>query len=90
MYSREASRVDRNLPIKRIAGAAQAQLPVYMRLDSGVFFSENAGILLENMKYDHARHVETGKEPPSGPLYNLSQTELKVLQEYLGSTSRRA
>ena len=33
-------------------------------------------------RFDHAIDLESG-EPPYGPLYNLSVTELKALREYL-------
>ncbi len=82
-YFCEVSRVNRNSPPRQIASVTQAQLPGYLRPYSDVFSSENAGVLPENGKYDHAIDVEPGKEPPHGPLYNLSQTELKVLREYL-------
>ena len=34
---------------------------------------------------NHAINVEPGKAPPFGPLYNLSETELKVLKEYINT-----
>lgn len=88
-YIREVSQVNRNLPPRRIASTTQVRLPAYLRLYSDVFSSENAGVLPENGKYDHAIDVEPGKEPPHGPLYNLSQTELKVLREYLEESANK-
>ncbi|GAB7357806.1 hypothetical protein MBLNU459_g0793t2 [Dothideomycetes sp. NU459] len=40
-------------------------------------------MLPQNRETDHAIPIVEGKEPPFGPLYNLSQRELKVLQEYI-------
>lgn len=53
-----------------------------------VFDMEQAGILADHSKFEHA--IETTGDPPFGPLYNLSQNELKVLKEYLeGALQRR-
>ena len=43
-----------------------------------VFSVEDAGVLLLNRPFDHAIKTE-GKDPLYGPLYNLSEGELKVL-----------
>ena len=48
-----------------------------------VFLSEAASVLPALKQGDHAIEVEAGKEPPYGPLYNLSQTELSELRRYL-------
>ena len=47
-----------------------------------MFSVENAGLLLAHKVSDHAIDLD-GKDPPYGPLYNLSNTELGVLQTYL-------
>ena len=47
-----------------------------------VFSTEKAGLLPAHKASDHAIDLD-GKDPPYGPLYNLSNTELKVLREYL-------
>ena len=46
-----------------------------------VFLMEEAGRLSSYEGRDHA--IETTTEPPFGPLYNLSNTELAELRRYL-------
>ena len=48
-----------------------------------VFFNIEANKLLPFKKEDYILDLVDGEEPPYGPLYNLSQRELKVLREYL-------
>ena len=43
----------------------------------------NAGILAPHEAYDHDIVLEPGISPPHQPIYNLSEHELKVLQEYI-------
>ena len=50
-----------------------------------VFSVEDASVLLSNRPFNHAIETE-GKDPLYGPLYNLSEGELKVLQDYLDNT----
>jgi len=57
-------------------------LPGWLRQYEDVFDAEKAGILPPHNRHDHAIELEGG-EPPYGPLYNLSVTELKALREYL-------
>lgn len=57
-------------------------LPLALRPYSDVFSAESAGMLPENKPSDHAIDTE-GKEPPHGPLYNLSGKELEILRDYL-------
>ena len=47
------------------------------------FSDIEAGKLPSFKQGDHAIELIEGTEPPFGPLYNLSQTELKALREYL-------
>ena len=47
-----------------------------------VFLVENAGLLPAHKASDHVINLD-GKDPPYRPLYNLSNTELGVLQTYL-------
>ena len=48
-----------------------------------VFSREQADKLLASHPYDHKIRLQENQEPPFGQLYNMSQDELKVLQEYL-------
>ena len=67
----------------RIAGLdAEIDLPVEYEEFADVFSMEEADKLPELGRRTHA--IETGKEePPWGPMYNLSEKELKVLREYI-------
>ena len=48
-----------------------------------VFSRREADKLPEHRPYDHRIVLEPGKQPPFGPLYGMSQNELKVLKRYL-------
>jgi hypothetical protein len=47
--------------------------------------NEEAKKLASHKATNHAINLVEGKEPPLGPLYNLSGKELQVLQEYLAN-----
>jgi transposase InsO family protein len=57
-------------------------LPGWLSEEADVFDAEKASILPPHNRYDHAIDLDGG-EPPYGPLYNLSVSELKALREYL-------
>jgi hypothetical protein len=48
-----------------------------------VFSKENADILPEHRPYDCPIDLQENAQPPFGPIYNLSQPELKALREYI-------
>jgi hypothetical protein len=48
-----------------------------------VFSQPASDQLPGHRSYDHKIVLEKGKEPPYGPLYGMSQNELKVLRKYL-------
>ena len=48
-----------------------------------VFSKEKADILPQHRKYDCSIDIKDGKQPPFGPIYNLTQPELKALREYI-------
>jgi hypothetical protein len=48
-----------------------------------VFEKKNADILPEHRPYDCVIELQDGAQPPFGPIYNLSQTELAALREYI-------
>jgi hypothetical protein len=48
-----------------------------------VFQKKNADILPEHRPYDCAIDLLEGAQPPFGPIYNLSQTELAELRKYI-------
>ena len=50
-----------------------------------IFFVEDADVLLLNRPFNHAIKTKE-KDPLYELLYNLSEEELKVLQDYLDNT----
>ncbi|TKA49304.1 hypothetical protein B0A49_13706, partial [Cryomyces minteri] len=48
-----------------------------------VFSRKQADMLPTRRPYDHKITLEEGKQPGFGPLYGMTQDELKVLQKYL-------
>ena len=62
---------------------ASPELPKELLGFEDIFSNEMTGVLPAFKQGDHAIEIEEGKEPPYGPLYNLSQTELSELRRYL-------
>jgi len=58
-------------------------LPEWYEEYADVFSRESSAQLSENGPFDLAIDLEEGKQPPYGPMYNLSENELAVLREYL-------
>jgi hypothetical protein len=48
-----------------------------------VFSNSKANILAEHRPYDLKINLEEGKDPPLGPMYSLSQSELESLRDFL-------
>lgn len=48
-----------------------------------VFSKKSADTLPPNRSYDHNIELQPDKQPPWGPIYNLSSPELKVLSEWI-------
>lgn len=48
-----------------------------------VFDERNASLLPEHRPYDCAIELEPGTQPPFGPIYGLTETELHALKEYV-------
>lgn len=69
--------------ILEIRVAPPSRVPNALREYADVFDSEAAKTLPPFKSSDHAIPLMEGKEPPYGPLYNLSARELQVLREYL-------
>ena len=65
------------------AATQEQQLPDALSSYTDVFSTEKASVLPQNKATDHSISTIDGKEPPYGPLYNLSPRELEVLREYL-------
>lgn len=64
-------------------------LPEYLKDFKDVFDVDAAAMLPHRGKFDHAIVTTADQDPPYGPLYNLSQTELKVLRDYLEEATKR-
>ena len=58
-------------------------LPMELRSYADVFSKASAEILPQHRKYDISIDIQDGKKVPWGPIYSLSEPELKVLREYL-------
>lgn len=54
-----------------------------------VFSKRNADTLPEHRPFDHTIPLEEGKSPPWGPIYSLSDTELKALRDYLDENLKK-
>ena len=59
------------------------QLPEKYRHYADVFNKVQANKLPHHRPYDCPIDLQPGKEPPWGPIYNLSPTELEVLRGYI-------
>jgi hypothetical protein len=59
------------------------EIPIQYHDFKDVFEKKNADILQEHRPYDCAIELQDGAQPPFGPIYNLSQTELVALREYI-------
>jgi hypothetical protein len=59
------------------------QLPEKYRHYTDVFDKVQANTLPHHRPYDCPIDLQPGKEPPWGPIYNLSPTELEVLRAYI-------
>jgi Reverse transcriptase (RNA-dependent DNA polymerase)/RNase H-like domain found in reverse transcriptase/Integrase zinc binding domain/Chromo (CHRromatin Organisation MOdifier) domain len=51
-----------------------------------VFSTKAAGMLPDHHTMEHRIELESGSQPPYGPIYALSEKELEVLREYLESS----
>jgi hypothetical protein len=56
--------------------------PEYHEFTS-VFSEGEAKNLPPHRPYDHKIDLEEGTEPPFGKIYNMSETELKLLKDYI-------
>ena len=62
---------------------SEVVLPIKYQQFADVFDKVKASKLPEHRLYDCPIDLQPGKEPPWGPIYNLSPTELKALREYI-------
>ena len=59
------------------------EIPIQYHNFKDVFEKKNVGILQEHHLYDCTIELQDGAQPPFGPIYNLLQTELALLHEYI-------
>jgi len=64
-------------------GDISARLVDYYKDYADIFSEEKIHALPEHSKYDHKIELEPGTTPPFGPIYPLSESELRVLRKYL-------
>ena len=60
-----------------------SQLPEKYKDYKDVFSKQGADILPTHRKYDCPIDLQEGAQPPFGPIYSLSQPELKALRSYI-------
>ena len=72
-----------------ITTAPPPTVPTHLTDFADVFNNEAAGLVPDHGRLDHAIDVTENKEPPYGPLYNLSQNELQVLRDYLEDAEKK-
>src|SRR5947209_3949455 len=61
----------------------KAQLPEHYRQFLKLFAPQMAKELPKHRSYDHAIDLMPGTTPPWGPVYSMSEVELKALREFL-------
>lgn len=64
-------------------------IPTQFHHHLDVFRKSNFDKLPEHSKYDHSIPLEGDLQPPFGPIYSLSEVELKALDEYLKDNIRK-
>lgn len=70
-------------PSKGTTITAQMSLPSKYKDFENLFNKEAANVLPEHKPYDHSIPLQEASMPPFGPIYSLSEIELKVLKEYI-------
>ena len=68
---------------------AQAKIPRDYQEFYEMFKEEAHEKLPEHQDWDHKIPIEEGKKPSYGPIYALSETELKALREYLDENLKK-
>lgn len=67
----------------------ETQIPPEAMRYAHVFSAKEAGKLPDYYRMEHGIDLVEGGQPPYGPLYNLSQRELEVLQDYLADATKK-
>ena len=68
---------------------ARAKIPKDYQEFYTMFKEEAHEKLPEHLDWDHKIPIEEGKKPTYGPIYALSETELKALREYLDENLKK-
>ena len=68
---------------------AQAKIPRDYQEFYAMFKEKAHEKLPEHQDWDHKILIEEGKKPTYGPIYALSETELKALREYLDENLKK-
>ena len=76
-------------PSNTIKVESTLQLPKKYHHYADVFDKVQANTLPHHKPYDCPINLQPGKEPPWGPIYNLSPTELEVLRTYIEENLER-
>ena len=79
VYNIHSSRRARIASVK----VQEIKVPEAYKDFADVFSEDSAAELPEHGLHDHAIDLVDGKQPPYGPIYSLSETELTVLRAYL-------
>ena len=78
--------------VRQVSDVSAAEPPEVAKFYSSyqdVFSEELSNELAPHTEYDHSIDLEEGKAPPHLPIYNMSQTELQLLREYLDDSTKR-
>jgi hypothetical protein len=76
--------VTSEMPEDRAQASSLMQIPVeYKEYEELFREAPRHEALPQHQPWDHVIPIEKGKSPPFGPIYQLSEKELKVLKEYI-------
>ena len=70
-------------PLSATQENSNIQIPKKYEEYVDVFDKVKASVLPKHHPYDCPLDLQPGQEPPWGPIYNLSPTELEVLRAYI-------
>ena len=68
--------------------ACEVSIPEAHAEFADVFSAEQAATLSEHGLQDHAIEIVEGKQPPHGPIYSCSSTELQAMKQYIDDNLR--
>jgi len=80
---------DPPLTLNQVNDTSAPVLPEAYAEFASLFEDREVGTLPPHRPYDHTIPLEPDTEPPFGPLYNLSEKELKALREYIDDNLKK-